>query len=231
VSPDAIMTFLVEAASWALPVLIAITFHEAAHAYAAHILGDDTAKRLGRVSFNPLRHVDLFGTILLPALLLITRAPFLFGWAKPVPVMVARLKNPRRDMMLVALAGPAANLILALLSALLMNLAWLLPEGADLWSTQMLYRSILINLVLAIFNMLPIPPLDGGRVATGLLPINLARSFARLERCGLLIVIGLFLVLPFLGREAGLEVNPFHWLIAVPLGWLMPAFLALANIG
>lgn len=218
-SPE-ILSLIHEVAAWAAPVLIAITFHEAAHAYAAWKLGDDTAHRLGRVSFNPFRHIDLFGTVLLPAVLLLTRAPLLFGWAKPVPVASRRLRRPRRDMMLVALAGPASNLALALVSALLMRVAGLLPEAA--WVTAMLQRSILINLVLAIFNMIPIPPLDGGRIVAGLLPPSLARYLARLERYGLVLVIALFLLVPILGRQAGMDLNPFRWLIATPLAWLSP---------
>lgn len=220
-SPE-ILSLIHEITAWAVPVLIAITFHEAAHAYAAWKLGDDTAHRLGRVSFNPFRHMDLFGTVLLPALLLLTRAPFLFGWARPVPVAYRRLRRPRRDMMLVALAGPASNLALALVSALLMRVAGLLPEVA--WVTAMLQRSVLINLVLAIFNMIPIPPLDGGRILVGLLPPSLARHLARLERYGLVLIIALFLLVPTLGRQAGMDLNPLRWLIAAPLSWLSPFF-------
>jgi Zn-dependent protease len=185
--PDAIHT----ASTWVIPILIAITFHEAAHAYAAWKLGDDTAHRLGRVTVNPLKHVDLFGTILLPALLVLTKAPFLFGWAKPVPVAIGRLGHPRRDMALVALAGPLTNLALALISAVLLRAVPLLPETTAPWLVQTPYQSILLNLILAIFNMLPIPPLDGGRVVTSILPNVLARQFAKLERFGFLVVLGI----------------------------------------
>ena len=143
------------ASTWVAPILMAITLHEAAHAYAAWKLGDDTAFRLGRVTFNPLKHVDLFGTVLLPALLFLTKAPFLFGWAKPVPVAFGRLNKPRRDMALVALAGPATNMILALVSAALIQLVWLVPQPAVPWLVQTLYQSLLLNLILAIFNMTP----------------------------------------------------------------------------
>ena len=217
------------ASTWIIPVLIAITFHEAAHAFAAWQLGDDTALRLGRMTFNPLKHVDPFGTVLLPALLLITRAPFLFGWAKPVPVNFARLNNPRRDTMIVAAAGPIANLILAAGSAALINVLWLLPAMAQQWSTAMLYNSILLNLVLAIFNMLPLPPLDGGRIAVSLLPDSLARPLARLERYGFLILIGVIFILPLAGDQLGLDLNVFRWLIARPVAWLLPFFEAIAG--
>jgi Zn-dependent protease len=161
---------IVSASTWVVPILIAITFHEAAHAYAAWKLGDDTAFRLGRVTFNPLKHVDPFGTLLLPAVLFLTKAPFLFGWAKPVPVQFGRLTNPRRDMAIVALAGPLTNVILAFASALLFHLVWLVPEPAAPWLVQALSQSILLNLVLAIFNMIPVPPLDGSRIVLSLLP-------------------------------------------------------------
>ena len=149
---------------WLLPVLVAITFHEAAHGYVAWRLGDDTAKQLGRVTFNPLKHIDLFGTILLPAMLIFASAPLLFGWAKPVPVNFYRLDNPRRDMVWVAAAGPAINIVLAVVSALLIHAALVLPDPIARWAFQNLQNSILINLVLAAFNMIPLPPLDGGRV-------------------------------------------------------------------
>lgn len=218
------------ASTWIIPILIAITFHEAAHAYAAWKLGDDTAHRLGRVTFNPLKHVDPFGTILLPALLFLTGAPFLFGWAKPVPVAFGRLGHPRRDMALVALAGPLTNLALAFLSAILMRIAPLLPEMIAPWLIQTLYQSILLNLILAIFNMLPIPPLDGGRVITSILPNVLARPFAKLERYGFLILLGIVFFLPMLGRQVGTDLNLFRWVVGVPLRWLMPIFLSAAGL-
>ena len=219
------------ASTWIVPVLLAITLHEAAHAYAAWRLGDDTAYRKGRVTFNPLKHVDRFGTVLLPAMLLIMQAPFLFGWAKPVPVAFNRLRRPRRDMVIVAAAGPAMNLILAALSAILFRVLWLMPEPALQWSGQMLYNSILLNLVLAIFNMLPLPPLDGGRVAVGLLPGFLARPLARLERYGMLILIGVIFILPMAGDQLGIGLDIFSWAVWTPVAWLLPFFRAIAGIG
>lgn len=223
--------FLYTASTWAIPILVAITFHEAAHAYAAWKLGDDTAFRLGRVTFNPLKHVDPFGTVLVPALLLLFKAPFLFGWAKPVPVAFGHLSRPRRDMALVALAGPLTNVVLALASAGLFHLVRLLPEAAAAWVAQTLYQSILLNLVLAIFNMILLPPLDGGRVAMSILPGVLARPYAKLERYGFVILLGVIFILPMLGRELGLDLNLFRWAVSVPLAWLAPIFLGLAGIG
>jgi Zn-dependent protease len=205
---------------WLLPVLVAITFHEAAHGYVAWRLGDNTAKDLGRVTFQPLRHVDLYGTIIIPGLLLLFRAPFLFGWAKPVPVNFLNLRNPRRDMVWVAAAGPGVNLLLAGVSGALIHLAPFFPAAVAAWLSQNLVNSILINLVLAVFNMLPIPPLDGGRVAVGLLPRPLARQLARLERIGLLIVIFVVFVVPLIGREIGLDFNILVWLLGGPVDFL-----------
>ena len=219
------------ASTWVVPILAAITLHEAAHAYAAWRLGDDTAFRLGRVTFNPIRHVDPLGTVLIPSVLFLTSAPFLFGWAKPVPVVVTRLGKPRRDMALVAMAGPLMNVVLAAASALLLRSAPLLPDFAAPWWAQSLYQSILLNLVLAIFNMIPLPPLDGSRILASVLPGTLARAYAKLERFGFLILLAIIFLLPMLGRQASLDLNVFRWAVGVPLTWLMPIFLRLAGAG
>jgi Zn-dependent protease len=192
---------------WVLPLIIAITFHEAAHGFVAHRLGDDTAYNLGRVSFNPIRHIDPFGTILLPGVLLLSHSPFLFGYAKPVPVRFANLRNPRIGMVLVALAGPATNIILATLAAACFHLVPLVPADYAQWVADNLKNMLLINVVLAIFNMLPIPPLDGGRVAVGLLPRPLAIPLAALEPFGMLILVGILILLPLAGSQFGLNLD------------------------
>jgi Zn-dependent protease len=225
-----ILKLLYPVSMWVIPILIAITFHEAAHAFAAWKLGDDTALREGRVTFNPLKHVDPFGTIVVPGLLLVTGSPFLFGWAKPVPVAFQRLTHPRRDMALVAVAGPLTNVMLAFASAMLLHLVWLAPEPTSRWLVQTLYQSVLLNLVLAIFNMLPIPPLDGSRILLSVMPGVLARPYAKLERFGLLILLGIIFLLPMLGRQLGVDLNVFRWLVGVPLAYVMPMFRWVAGL-
>lgn len=227
---DNIGPILLTASTWILPALIAITFHEASHGYVALRFGDETALRAGRVTFNPLRHVDPFGTILLPLLLLMVRSPFLFGYAKPVPVNFGRLRNPRRDMVWVAAAGPGINLVLALASALLIHIVPFLPAVAQAWALQNLINSIGLNVILAVFNMLPLPPLDGGRVAVGLLPDVLAYPLARLERWGMFIIIGGLFILPFIGSHMGLDLNIFSWLLGGPVNYLIQLIASIAGL-
>src|SRR4249919_1773775 len=192
-------------AVWLVPLVIAIVFHEVAHGLVARRLGDPTAEERGRLSFNPLRHVDPVGAIILPMVLAISHAP-VFGWAKPVPVNYARLRHPRRDMVLVALAGPGMNLLLALAGgAILMatlSLTGGAPDGAARFIADSAYVFILLNVFLAVFNLLPVPPFDGGHVVEGILPPNLAREFRKIGRFSLLVLIVLLLVLPRLSPSA-----------------------------
>jgi Zn-dependent protease len=221
---------LYKASVWILPALVAITLHEAAHGFAAYVFGDDTARRMGRMSLNPLRHVDPFGTIVLPGLLLLVRAPFLFGYAKPVPVNFYRLHPARLGMVLVAAAGPAMNFLIAFVCALAFHAIGLVPESAVQWVADNLENSILLNLVLAVFNMLPIPPLDGGRVAVGLLPRPLAWQLQKLERGGILLVIGVLFLLPLIGNQLGINLSISPWLIEAPVGYLLRVIATLAGL-
>ncbi|MFQ5784817.1 MAG: site-2 protease family protein [Alphaproteobacteria bacterium] len=234
-SVQGVLSFLYGVSVWVLPVLIAITFHEAAHGWVADRLGDDTARRLGRVTFNPLRHVDRVGTVLLPGLLLLFRllgaSTFVFGYAKPVPVNFARLRRPKRDMVWVALAGPATNLLLAVVSALAMHATSYFSSRFGGWLDDNLAHSVLINVVLAVFNMLPLPPLDGGRVLTGLLPRPLAYRFARIERYGMFILIGFLFLLPLVGTQLGVDLNLFVWLLGPPVDMLLQFIVVVTGHG
>jgi Zn-dependent protease len=209
---------------------LAITLHEAAHGYVARIFGDTTAWVLGRVTLNPFKHIDPFGTIILPGLLLLARSPFLFGYAKPVPVNFSRLRNPKRDMVWVAAAGPATNILLALASALLLHVRRYVPEPGLEWMARNLTNSIVINVVLAVFNMIPIPPLDGGRVAVGLLPASLSRPLAQLEPYGLLIILGIVFILPVLGRDLGVNLNFVSAFISSASGAIISAIAAVTGL-
>ena len=210
---------------WILPLLIAITFHEAAHAFVAYRLGDNTALQLGRVSFNPLKHIDPFGTVILPGVLLLSHSPFLFGYAKPVPVNFRNLNNPRLDMVWVALAGPVTNIALATIVAFAFHALPLVPADAAKWTADNLKNAFLINIVLAIFNMMPIPPLDGGRVAVGLLPQVLAYPLSRLEPYGMLILLGLLIVLPVIGAQLGLNLDVISAILRTLIGYVISALL------
>ena len=214
---------------WVLPLVIAITFHEAAHGFVAHRLGDNTAFELGRVSFNPLRHIDPFGTLMLPAMLLLSHSPFLFGYAKPVPVNFRALRNPRIGMVWVALAGPATNIALALLAALAFHAVGYLPPNGAQWLADNLKNALVINVILAVFNMLPLPPLDGGRVAVGLLPRVLAVPLARLEPFGMLILIGILILLPLAGSQFGLNLDVISAILRTSTGYVIQLLLVVTG--
>ena len=215
---------------WAIPVIVAVTFHEAAHGYVAHLLGDSTAWRLGRVSFNPLKHIDPVGTVLLPGLLLLLRSPFLFGYAKPVPVNFRALRHPRRDMVLVAAAGPVMNIALAVVAGFAFHLVAYLPSTSGLWLAENLRNALVLNVVLAVFNLFPLPPLDGGRIVTGLLPRSAAPAYARLEPFGIPILLLLIFVLPLLGARLGMDLGIITRGLAIATNTVINAILHLTGL-
>ena len=214
------LTSLQEFSIWALPVLFAVTLHEVAHGWVAKRLGDPTAQRLGRLSLNPIKHIDPIGTGLIPGLMILMGTGFIFGWAKPVPITWSNLRNPRRDMALVALAGPGANLLMAMLWALVRWLAAYLPWG---WVATPLAlmgaAGIGINVVLMVLNLLPLPPLDGSRVVTGFLPDRLAWRYSRIEP------YGLWILLLLVGTGA------LGWILGPPVSLLQKIMFSLSKAG
>jgi Zn-dependent protease len=229
--PQSFGQTLYPVSTWLIPLIIAITFHEAAHGYVARLLGDDTAWCLGRVTFNPLKHIDPFGTILLPALLLVMRSPILFGYAKPVPVNFQALRNPRRDSIFVAAAGPAMNLALAILAAFALHILLYVPDAVRPWIADNLQNMLVINVLLAIFNLLPLPPLDGGRIAVGVLPKVLAEPLAGLEPYGMVILIAALFILPLVGAQIGIDLNIVWRLVQSATSVIIGAILWLTGSG
>lgn len=209
-----------------VPILIAIILHEVAHGYAAYKLGDDTAKIRGRLSLNPVKHVDLFGTIILPTLLVLSKTGFVFGWAKPVPVNFGALRNPRRDMIIVASAGIVMNIFLALLSALLLNLSHYITNPFMQGAVGLfMLNMVVFNIVLAVFNALPIPPLDGSKILFGWINKPWAVKYVNSERYGLLAIVAIAFIIPAAGDALGLNLNIFGmYLINVSklfISWLI----------
>ena len=217
-------------ATWIVPLVFAIVLHEISHGWVANAFGDPTAKNLGRLSPNPIRHVDPFGTVILPLLLAVTGAP-VFGWAKPVPVVAERMRNPRVHMMLVALAGPAMNLALALIAAFALALVIATadqPAGVvTRFVAANLSNFVLINVFLAIFNLLPVPPFDGGHVVEGLLPRPLAKKWRQMGRYALIILIFLLLILPALSPQ----LDVVEWLVVPPVRVVLDGIATLAGLG
>lgn len=219
-----------QAAALIVPMIFAIVFHEVAHGWVARALGDPTAAQLKRLSLNPLRHVDPVGTILVPGALKLMGMP-VFGWAKPVPVDFRRLNNPKRDMILVAAAGPGMNLLMALIAAIGLGLlAGVAGEPQSFTAAHFiglnLLNFILINIFLALFNLIPIPPFDGSHILEGLLPADAARAYGSLRKYGFLLVIGLIVVLPQLIPG----FNPVGELIGVPVRWMTERYLDIAGL-
>jgi len=210
----------------AIPVLLAITLHEAAHGYAARLLGDDTAWQMGRVTLNPFPHMDLVGTVIMPLMLFFaTSGQFLFGYAKPVPVDFSRLRHPKRDMVWVALAGPAVNLLQALAWAVLIYL--LSGMGSEeRFFVELAQAGVLVNLVMFAFNLFPLPPLDGGRIVVGLLPMRLAIVFSHIERYGFFIVMGLVLM----GVINTLWMRPIMMATTEGIQWVLQPLASLLQL-
>ena len=219
---------LYEIAAWLVPLVIAIVFHEVAHGLVAKRLGDTTAEQRGRLTLNPLKHIDPIGTVALPLFLAVAHAGAIFGWAKPVPVNYAKLRNPRRDMVLVALAGPGMNFLLALVGAailgLTMSLAGNPPSDATILIAKNAFNFIGINIFLGVFNLLPVPPFDGGHVLEGLLPPALGKGFRKLSRYSLLVLVFILLVLPAIGVDV---VGRTVWPV---VDWVANLFLGIFGV-
>lgn len=219
------MNTLIEIAVLAIPIVLAVTLHEAAHGFVALFCGDDTAKLAGRLTLNPLKHVDLFGTIILPLLLIFSHAGFLFGYAKPVPVNFGALRHPRRDMLLVAAAGPGMNMLLALLSAgLIYGVGTNSGANPDLVREAILL-SVQLNVVLAIFNLLPLPPLDGSKVLAAFMPAGLMRRYLAFGRYGMALLLLVLIVVPLISARTGLGLDIFGVLVQRPADWLIRELL------
>jgi Zn-dependent protease len=220
---------LTEIALFIIPIVLAVTLHEAAHGYVALHFGDDTAKNAGRLTLNPLKHIDPFGTIILPLVLILSNSGFLFGYAKPVPVNFSALRNPRWDMLWVAFAGPLTNIALAVVSTLLLygvDASVASPSGMV---QSIILLSVELNVVLAVFNMLPLPPLDGSKVLAAFLPERAMRPYLAFGRYGMAILLLLLIVFPLVAQRTGLRLDIFAALVQRPANWLVQTLLAITG--
>lgn len=219
---------------WTVPIVLAVTLHEAAHGWVASKLGDNTAKAMGRVTFNPFKHIHLFGTIILPVVLLMASGgKYMFGFAKPVPVNFHNLRHPRRDMVLVAAAGPGANILISVLAGLAIGLFGHAFMEMDTTVGHLLFMNLYIllkiNIILAIFNLMPLPPLDGGRIAVGLLPQPFSRMLAGVEKSGFLIILFALFILPQIGDMLGMNWNVLLFLVGVPSDFVSDVITAVTG--
>ncbi len=209
--------------TWIFPLIFTIVLHEVAHGFVAYQLGDSTAKRAGRLTLNPIKHIDPIGTIAMPIILLLIHSPVMFGWAKPVPVNFNALENPKRDMGIVALAGPIANFVIAILFAVIGKLLLIvIPAGTTLhiWVDNNMVNGIFLSLVIGIFNLFPVLPLDGGRIVASILPRRYSLAYQKTEQYGFMILIGLIMILPMFG------IYPISWFVST----LLPYFMNMINI-
>lgn len=223
-------TEAIRLSSWVLPVVAAIVLHEVSHGFAALYFGDRTAKEEGRLSLNPLKHVDPFGTVIFPLMLILAHAPFMFGWAKPVPVNFSKLRDPKKQMALVAAAGPLANLVQALAALGILALCKRFSLSVPLWGQMVLVNAVLFNFSLMIFNLIPVLPMDGGRIVTGVLPLKAAVRFAQTEKYGFAALVSVLILIPMLGDYIGRDFDFVSRFLAASLQRTVSFFAGLFGL-